>query len=333
MKLTIREIAELSGVSITTVSQILNKKSDRFSEETVKRVLKVVEDNQYTPNYFASNIIRKESKLIGVIVPFITEQFSATLINLIRKNLSEEGYYLMVSESSGEMEEEVELFNRYHQIAVEAILCFTSHHFSKEIVVSSAYRDIPIVFVDAGINNSIFGNVYYNEYETVTQAIEWLIQNNHEKIGLITDDGTSHSFIDRSNAYFDTMKKNKKEIYSHLVVRTDFSVENGYYATKRILKDEEVTAIFCCDDNLALGCYQAIYDSGKKVNDEIIVIGFDGIELLKSIRPQIRTLEIPFEEYAKILSKKLINAMTFPRQKQADDHLKMKFVEKKERLI
>ena len=333
MKLTIREIAELSGVSITTVSQILNKKSDRFSEETVKRVLKVVEENQYTPNYFASNIIKKESKLIGVIVPFITEQFSATLINLIRKSLSEEGYYLMVSESSGEMKEEIELFNRYHQIAVEAILCFTSNRFSEDVVVSSAYRNIPIVFVDAGINNSHFGNVYYNEYETVTQAIEWLIQNNHEKIGLITDDGSGYSFIERSNAYFDAMKNNKKEIYPHLVVKTDFSVENGYQATKTILKDEEVTAIFCCDDNLALGCYQAVYDSGKKVNDEIVVIGFDGIELLKSIRPQIQTLEIPFHEYAEILSKKLIKAMAVPHQKQEDDYLKMKFIEKKERTI
>lgn len=327
MTLTIREIAELSGVSITTVSQILNKKGGRFSEETIKRVLKVVEENQYTPNYFASNIIKKESKLIGVIVPFITEQFSATLINLIRRSLSDSGYHLMVSESSGEQEEELELFERYHQIAVESILCFTSNIFSKEMIKNSIYREIPVVFVDAGINKSDYGNVFYNEYETVVQAIEWLVRKNHKKIGLITDDGSGHSFVERSSAYYDVLEKYNIEIDSDIIVETDFSVSGGYESTKQILKNNEVTAIFCCDDNLALGCYQAVYDLGKKVNDEIVVIGFDGIDLLKSIRPQIKTLEIPFENYAKILSEQLIQAMKDPHKKQKNQYLKMRFSE------
>lgn len=325
MTLTIREIAELSGVSITTVSQILNKKGGRFSEETIKRVLKIVEENQYTPNYFASNIIKKESRLIGVIVPFITEQFSATLINLIRKRLSEKGYYLMVSESSGEKKEELALFERYHQIAVEGILCFTSSVFSKTEVIDSMYRGIPIIFVDAGINESHFGNVFYNEYETVVQAIEWLVKNKHQHIGLITDGGKGHAFPERSNAYYDTLTKYNLPINPNWIAKTDFSVSCGYAGAKKILEHDEVTAIFCCDDNLALGCYQAVFDMGKKVNDEVEVIGFDGIDFLKSVRPQIKTLEIPFEEYAYILSNQLTLAIKNPTQKQPNNFLKMRF--------
>ena len=326
-KLTIREIADLAGVSTTTVSHILNDKGQRFSDETRQRVLKVVEENHFTPNYFASNIINNESKLIGIIVPLITEPFAATLINLIQKQLNQLGYHLMTSESANNVEEEIALFERYRQMAVEGIVCFTSTSFSKKMIVNSRYFGIPVVFVDRGINESIYGNVYFNEYETVFKAIELLIERGHRKIGLITDNNEQYSFPDRSQAYFDALKTNQIDIDDKRIVEAHFSVEEGYKATQKILEESDVTAIFCCDDNLALGCYQAVFDSGRQVNEDIKIVGFDGVEMLKNIRPQIKTLELPFKEFGYILSDKLIKAIERPLDKQSDDYLKMIFEE------
>lgn len=327
MKLTIKEIAKLAGVSTTTVSHILNDKGERFSQETREKVLKVVEDNQYAPNYFASNIIKNKSRLIGITVPNITEPFAATLINLIQKPLIAEGYNLMVSESSGVLEEELALFERYHQMAVEGILCFTSNKMPKTAVKESCYRKIPIVFVDTGINQSIFGGVHFNEYETVVKAMEWLIRNQHKKIGLITADNSQHSFPHRTQGYFDTMKKHKIEISPNQVIRTKFSVEAGYQATQKLMEQEEITAIFCCDDNLALGCYQAVFDSGKRVNEDIKIIGFDGVELLKNVRPKVKTLELPFKEFAHLLTEQILLAIKRPKHSQPNHYLKMIFDE------
>lgn len=326
-KLTIREIADLAGVSTTTVSHILNDKGQRFSDETRNRVLKVIEENRYTPNYFASNIIKNESHLIGIIVPLITEPFAATLINLIQKNLNKQGFHLMISESMSDESEELELFERYRQMAVESILCFTSTVFSEEVINDSCYMGIPVVFVDRGINKSHFGNVYFNEYETVSNAIELLIEAGHKKIGLITDDGKIYAFPNRSNAYYDALKKHDLPILENQIVATEFSVRAGYLATKKKIDESDVTAIFCCDDNLALGCYQAVFDSGKQVNQDIKIVGFDGVEMLKNVRPQIKTLNLPFVAFADIMSHKLLIAMEFPMKKQQDTYLEMIFEE------
>ena len=325
MKLTIREIAKIADVSITTVSLILNGKGDRFSDETKRKVFKVVEENHYTPNYFASNIIKKKSQLIGIVVPTIKEPFAATLINLIQKELSQKNYHLITSESFGEMEEEKKILERYAQFSVEAIFCFTGTVFPSEWFKGGCFQEIPVVFIDKGINHSPYGNVYLNEYETVFKAMEWLIEKGHQKIGLIKDNGIEFSFPERGKAYKDALQKHGIPINDKRITSTDFSVESGYLGAQKIMKNSEVTAIFCSDDNLALGCYQAVFDSGKRVNEEIEIIGFDGIELLKNIRPQIKTLENPFEEFAHILSYKVLQAINHPKEKQEDCYLEMTF--------
>ena len=233
----------------------------------------------------------------------------------------------MISESMSDEAEELELFERYRQMAVESILCFTSTVFSEEVIIDSCYMGIPVVFVDRGINKSHFGNVYFNEYETVFNAIELLIEAGHKKIGLITDDSKIYAFPDRSNAYYDALKKHDLPILENQIVATEFSVRAGYLATKKMIDESDVTAIFCCDDNLALGCYQAVFDSGKQVNQDIKIVGFDGVEMLKNVRPQIKTLNLPFVAFSDIMSHKLLIAMEFPMKKQQDTYLEMIFEE------
>lgn len=325
MKLTMKEIADLAGVSKTTVSQILNDKGERFSEETRQRVLQIIEDYRYAPNYFASNLVKNKSGLIGIIVPSIKEPFASTLITKIQANLTEAGFHLMTIESSGEEEEEIALFERYCQISVEAILCFTATKFSEEFVQRSSYHGIPIVFVDQGINESQYGHVYLNEYDTVRKAIADLIQKKHQTIGLIKENQENYIFPNRTKAYFDALNENNLVVDPSIIVETDFSIDAGYHAAKQIAQNPNVSAIFCCDDTLALGCYQGIYDLGLKVNEDIEIIGFDGIEMLQHVRPQIRTLQTPFTEFANVLSEKILQAVNSPNQKQKDCYLKMIF--------
>ena len=85
MKITIKEIAEMAGVSVTTVSQILNNKGSRFSEQTRRKVLAIVEEHQYKPDFFAANLINRHSKTIGMIVPDVTDFFFSKVIEGVRK--------------------------------------------------------------------------------------------------------------------------------------------------------------------------------------------------------------------------------------------------------
>ena len=96
MKLTIRDIAEMAGVSVTTVSQILNNKGSRFSDKTRKKVLSIVNEHHYKPDYFASNVINRHSKTIGMIVPDVTDFFFSKLIEGVESYLNPLGYYAIL---------------------------------------------------------------------------------------------------------------------------------------------------------------------------------------------------------------------------------------------
>lgn len=99
MKLTIRDIAEMAGVSVTTVSQILNNKGSRFSDKTRKKVLSIVNEHHYKPDYFASNVINRHSKTIGMIVPDVTDFFFSKLIEGVESYLNPLGYVIMLCNS------------------------------------------------------------------------------------------------------------------------------------------------------------------------------------------------------------------------------------------
>ncbi|MEG0256231.1 MAG: LacI family DNA-binding transcriptional regulator [Vagococcus sp.] len=325
MKVTIRDIARLSDVSVTTVSQIVNNKGHRFSKRTKDKVLKVIEENNYTPNYFASNIIKNKSCMIGVIMPTMNDPFTYSIVRKMRPILGKSNYHILISESFGEEEMELELLEKYHQLAVEAILIFTSHKLPQDLFKKSVYRGTPVIFIDNGLNKSYFGDIFLSEYQSIYDSVSYLIKKGHQKIGLIKDRGETFSFTDRKQAYLDALSDNKLIVDSTLIKEVTLSIEAGYQATTEILKEKEVTAILCCDDNIPIGCYQSIYDSGKVVNRDIEIIGFDGIEFLKQMRPKIKTMHTPFEEFAEILSQKIIRAIEYPKEPQDTQHLEMSF--------
>ncbi|MDT2815176.1 LacI family DNA-binding transcriptional regulator [Vagococcus carniphilus] len=328
MALTIRDIAKMSGVSVTTVSQILNNKGHRFSKETKGKVLSVVKENEYTPNYFASNIIKKKSKLIGVVMPSMNEPLAYSIVRNMREFLGQEDYHLLISESYGKKEQEVELLSQYNQLSVEAILLISTHEFTKEVINQGHYRETPVIFLDYGKKDHFFGTVVLGEYKGIYGGVTYLINKGHQKIGFIKYEGKEYSLPERKKAYEDALTTNQLPVDPNLVKKTELSVQAGYQATIELLRESSVTAIFCCDDNVPIGCYQAIIDEGKRINADIEVIGYDGVSFLSEIRPSIKMLKTPFKEIARALSKKLIQAINYPHTKQNNHYLEMSFLEK-----
>lgn len=328
MKLTIRDIARLSGVSVTTVSQIVNNKGHRFSKRTKEKVLQVIEENNYTPNYFASNIIRNQSRMIGVIMPTMNEPFTYSIVRKMRPVLAQEDYHILISESYDQEAIELDLLKKYNQLAVEAILIFTTHQLPKQLFKYSTYRGTPVVFIDNGINKSHYGDIFLSEYQSIYDSVTYLINKGHNRIGLIKDNGAKFSFTDREKAYLEALADHGLHSDINLIKESELSIEAGYQATLEILKEDGVTAILCCDDNIPIGCYQGVYDVGKRINEDIEIIGFDGIEFLSQIRPPIKTLHTPFEEFAELLSKKVMNAIKEPKSKQETCYLEMSFENK-----
>lgn len=321
MKVTIKEIARLAGVSVTTVSQILNHKGGRFSEATKQRVLKVIEEQKYSPNYFASNIIAKKSKTIGVIVPDFSEQFASAIVREIRDQLEKQGYYLIICESGHDFNKEQELLDQLARIAVEGIFLFTPNDYNrKNFIEFGRFHDVPVVFADRGLNEGYYGTVIIDEYSGVFRAIEWLISKGHQKIGIIMDNSEHYHLAERFDAYQDALSKNHLLIEESSIKQKPLTIAGGYQGALELLDETDVTAIFCCDDMLAIGCYQAVYDSGKKLDQEISIVGFDGGEVTQIVRPQIKSVRQPYKELGEAYAEKILMAIDQP-ERRMDDRL------------
>ncbi|MHC5268855.1 LacI family DNA-binding transcriptional regulator [Enterococcus sp. LJL98] len=316
MKLTIRQIAEMAGVSVTTVSQILNNKGSRFSEQTRKRVLDIVNEHQYRPDFFASNLINRHSKTIGMIVPDVTDFFFSKMVEGAENYLTPLGYKLILCHSQQSLEKETQLLQDLSHRSVDGVLLATPNLMAEGYTYGSDfYRKMPLILIDRGINQRDSGRLIIKEYEGAYQAVNHLIQQGHRKIALLKENGSYYQLQERYNAYRHALKDAEIPYKKHYVALGDLTIEGGYQAAKQVLTNPEITAVFCSNDAMAIGCYRAIYEAVKRVPEDISVIGFDDIELTKTLTPALTTVNQPIFEIGFTAAKFLIDAIEFPERR------------------
>lgn len=311
MKLTIKDIAKMAGVSTTTVSLILNNKGDRFSDETVARVLEVVKENKYQPNFFARNMITKKTQTIGVIVPDIKDFFFNQLFEGIENFFTNQGYSVILYRTSHFKEREEKAIEFMLSRSVSGIILATPY-----LIPEERYKELqklcPVILLDRGRLKRNDGKFYVDEYQGVCELFEYLYKEGHRKIALIKENQDYYQLTERTNAYYDELRKYHLPIDESLVITTKLSVEGGYEAMKQLLKSKaKFTAVICANDYLAIGAYRAIQKAGYKIPDDISITGFDNIDLSLYITPSLTTVEQPiFEmgsEIAKYLYEKIEN--------------------------
>ncbi len=316
MKITIKEIAEKAGVSVTTVSQILNNKGSRFSEKTRRKVLAIVEEYHYKPDFFAANLINRHSKTIGMIIPDVTDSFFSKVIEGVESYLNPLGYMIILCNSRHDKEQEKRYLNELSHRSVDGILLATPHQLDQEHALDSDfYRQHPIVLIDRGLNERDWGQLLVEEYEGAQQVVRMLAAAGHRYIGMLKENAGYYQLTERVNAYRQVVKEQQLPFKESYVGSGALTIAGGYQAAKKVLKNPEITAIFCGNDEMAIGCYQAIYESGKKVPDDISVVGFDGLEVSQYMVPPLTTVFQPSFEIGFSAAKFLVDAINFPAQR------------------
>ena len=237
MKLTIKQIAEMAGVSVTTVSQILNNKGSRFSEETRKRVLDIVNKHHYKPDFFASNLINRHSKTIGMIVPDVTDFFFSKIIEGAESYFNPLGYMLVLCNSRHSQEKEIQYLRELSHRSVDGILLATPHQLPDEYSLKSGFfDDRPIILVDRGINQRDNGRLIVKEYEGAYQAVSYLINNGHQNIGMLKESTGYYQLEERFNGYRHALKDHQIPFKGRYVESAELTVTGGYDACKKLLK-------------------------------------------------------------------------------------------------
>jgi len=307
---TVKDIAKKCGVSASTVSNILNGRSN-VGEQTRQRVLKCVEETGYQPNYFAQNIRNQGNRMISIITEDLTVFGTTPGAEAIMEYCDENNYRTVLinlrlykkwkSTFYNDPEKVKTVLNPALQealaIRVKGIIYFAGHcrlidYFPQEF-------PIPVVIAYGLSQDNKYPSIVIDDEKGGYDMTCYLTERGHKKIGLIAGAIDNLHSMSRLLGYQKGLYENNILYNPSLVYYGNWRRASGYLGAKKLLEIEGLTAIFCMNDEMAVGAYDYLYEKNIRVGEEISIIGFDNMELSDYIRPRLTTNEIQLVEIGK----------------------------------
>lgn len=309
---TIYDLAKKTGFSITTVSKALNNYKD-VSEKTRAKILKAAAEMDYLPNAHAQSLSTKKSWAIGVMFSEANEvgmkhPFFNGIIESFRHATEEHGYDLIFA-SRNLRNRDMSYLEHFKHRAVDGIVVICSDRMDEQ-VQELMQSDIPIVVVDMDSANCSV--VYSDNTEGARLAVNYLHELGHRHIAHIAGDSSIDAGAARVKGYKLAMKELDLPIQpGYLVNAGFFSVEEGKQAMEKLLQLESPpTAVFVAGDQMAIGAIEAVHEHGLRVPEDISIIGYDDIEMIKYITPKLTTIRQDTDEIGEAAAELLIEQMT-----------------------
>lgn len=297
--ITLKEIAQLCDVSISTVSNILNGKPN-VSEETRQRVLEVVKQTGYKPNFFAQGIRKQKTKIIGIIAEDLELFSTAPIVGAIMAYFEDHDYRTILINMrlydrwQDTWYNDEQKFNSVLQpsikelmsIKVDGIVYVAGH--CRIIRCFPENFQIPGIVVYGISDSPNFISVVIDDIKGGYDITKYLISMGHRKIGVIA--GTADNLHTKSRLLgYQKALYEEKILYNPDLIRYgDWMKDSGYYEAENIVK-EGVSAIFCMNDLMAVGLYNYLYEKGIRIGEDISVVGYDNKEIAECVRPGLTT--------------------------------------------
>lgn len=303
---TIYDVAEVAGVSISTVSHVLNR-TRPVREETRARVLAAMQSLEYRPSSLARAMVRQKTRTIGLIVPDNVNPFFAELARGIENYGFDAGYNVMLCNSDQSAEKEVAYLDMLISKRVDGVIYITSD-VAEERLAPLRSQMIPVVTCDRdypGIHAVMVQN-----YQGGYTAAQHLIDLGHRRIACISGTfSTSHS-QDRVFGYRDALVENGLAYDPALVLIGDWSLASGKSAAFHFMRlPQPPTAIFACNDIMAIGAVSGLRTLGLIVPDDVSVVGFDGISVCAYLVPGLTTVATPIRELGETMCQMLVDTI------------------------
>ena len=322
---TIKDIAKICGVGVSTVSRAINNHPD-INPETKEKIMNTIKEYGYVPNNSARNLKRVDAKAIAVLVKGISNPFFANMIKVIEKECKKKHYYMELSHIESDEDEVDAALKVVKEKRLRGII-FLGGLFSHSDEKLRKLT-VPFVFSTAGsipenISKKLYSNICVDDRKESARIVDYLIGLGHEKIAMIVAEPNEQSIGKlRLDGYYEALQAHDIAINPNLVYQTTnevghFSMENGYRTTKRLIESgEEFTAVYAMADVLAIGAIRALLESGLRVPEDVSVAGYDGIDVSGYISPSLTTIRQPVEDMAKNTVKLLFDIIAGKKEHQ-----------------
>ena len=297
-RVTMMDVAKAAGCSQATVSVVLNNSADiRISAELRARVVEAAK----TLGYGVGAIVRRAAmqELRGGCVGFIVDQISTTpeAVNAIegaRQDSWEADVTILVAQTQGRTEHEEMALQRLLRAGAQGIVYMSI--FTRRIALSPAFDNLPVplVLLNCYTSDHRHPSVVPDEINGGRLATKALIELGHQRVAVITGESFMEAAQDRLTGYRKALREAGLSFDERLIVEGSWTPTSGFEATRKLLAmADPPTAIFCQNDKMAMGCFDAIRDAGCKIPGDISVIGYDDDELSRHLRPQLTTVDLP----------------------------------------
>jgi len=322
---TMRDVAEHAGVSVTTVSHYINK-TRRVSDELQMRISAAMEALNYQPNALARSLRRKITHSLGIIIPDSANPFFAEVARGIEDASFEQDYNVFLCNTDGNPKKELIYANVLVEKQVDGILFVASAGTAHDLMRTLAQRKIPLVLVDRDLPDVEADSVLVNNRLGGYQATRHLIDLGHRRIGCIAGPSALTPSAERVTGYRQALAECSIPIDESLIVKGSFHYQSGFEAAQKLLSlPEPPTAIFACNDLMAVGAISAAIKSGRSVPGQLSVVGFDDIQLASYVNPPLTTVAQPTYDVgmlaAKLLMERLQDRDLPPRRQYLETQL------------
>lgn len=318
--MTITEIAKTLKISHSTVSRALNPEKSHLISETLRRkIQQYAQKARYVPNRTAQELTRGRSHTIGVILSTVFSSvffsdYLAKVLSGIYAAIQKESQYsckLIVLPRTNDLQStDVHIL----RTGIDGLLISSIGDFAQDAFASLSRQlasrwDRPVVVL--GMENRTergFGTVSFDNREAARQATHYLAQKGHTRIGLIWAENGSSDILQRIQGYKKALKELGLFMNENLRAQGNLLTESGFEAASRLLKNKKLrpTALFCVNDEMAIGAIHAVQAAGLRCPEDVAVMGFDGLELGRLLVPSLTTIRQPVREMAEEAASHLI---------------------------
>lgn len=303
---SIKDVARVAGVSVSTVSHVINK--TRFvSDSATQAVEKAIASLGYKPSYLARALKSKQTRTIGMLVTSSTNPFFAQVVSGVEEGCYRNGYSLILGNSGNLPGRQLSYLHTLVHKQIDALVIMTTNRDTDFQAELDKQISCPRVVLDSEpiLNGCAIGD---NSFVGGQLAAQHFLSLGHTKIGCLAGPNYHSRSNERFNGFQAALHSAGLEIDAKWVISGELTAKSGYLSAKKLLSYEErPTAIFAFNDLMASGAYRAIHEAGLSIPDDISIIGYDDIEIASFLVPALTTVQQPGFELGLQAAELLIN--------------------------
>jgi LacI family transcriptional regulator len=306
---TIRDVARLAGVSLATVSNVLNQ-TRPVAADTAARVMRAVEALRYAPHAAARSMRRRGSGLIGLILADITNPFFTALVHAVERTASAAGYAVLLCNSDEDLKREQQHLELLRMQRVDGIILAATGHPSRGRAAALGQLRVPVVLVDRAFNEFGLDAVMLDNRRAAIEATRHILSFGHRRVAMLSGPVAMSTGAERLQGYREALLE-AGVVYDEALVRdAGFREERAYEAARELLSGpERPSAVFAANNLIAIGLMRAVADLQLQCPQDVSVVSIDDFAWANAFRPRLTTVAQPVADMGETAMRMLLARM------------------------